>query len=79
LPSNALYPTYRASASNAVVTSGILNEESKCSVFKRVEGVGAPQDQTMVSIERNDEGRSKEGKGDTAELNTSLPLGVSKR
>jgi hypothetical protein len=42
-------------------------------------GAGAPQDQTMVSIERNDEGRSKEGKGDTAELNRSLPLGASKR
>jgi hypothetical protein len=46
---------------------------------KRVEGVGALQDQTMVSIERNDEGRSKEGEGDAAELNTSLPLGASKR
>jgi hypothetical protein len=44
---------------------------------KRVEGAGVPQDETMVSIERNDERRSKEG--DAAELNTSLPLGVNKR
>ena len=46
---------------------------------KRVEGVGAPRDETMVSMERNNEGRSKEGEGDAAELNTSLPLGASKR
>jgi len=43
---------------------------------KRVEGASA-QDETMVSIERNDEGRSKEG--DAVELNTSLSLGASKR
>jgi hypothetical protein len=44
---------------------------------KRVEGAGPPRDETMVSIERNDEGRSKDG--NAAELNTSLPLGASKR
>ena len=42
---------------------------------KRAEGASAPQDETVVSIERNDEGRSKEG--DAAGLNTSLPLGAS--
>jgi hypothetical protein len=40
---------------------------------KRVEGAGAPQDETMVLMERN-EGRSKEG--DAAGLNTSLLLGA---
>jgi hypothetical protein len=35
LPSDALYPTCRASASNAVVTGRMLDEESKCSVFKK--------------------------------------------
>jgi hypothetical protein len=35
LPSDALYPTCRASASNAVVTDRMLDEESKCSVFKK--------------------------------------------
>jgi hypothetical protein len=35
LPSNALYPTCRASASNVVVTDRMLNEESKCSMFKK--------------------------------------------
>ena len=35
LLSNALYLTCRASASNAVVTDKMLNEESKCSVFKK--------------------------------------------
>jgi hypothetical protein len=35
LLSDALYPTCRASASNAVVTSKMLDEESKCSVFKK--------------------------------------------
>jgi hypothetical protein len=35
LPSNALYLTCRASASNAVVTGRMLNEESKCSMFKK--------------------------------------------
>jgi hypothetical protein len=44
---------------------------------KRVEGAGAPRDETMVLIKRNDEGRSKEG--DVAELNTSLLLGANKR
>jgi hypothetical protein len=44
---------------------------------KRVEGADAPRDETMVSMERNDERRSKEG--DAAELNTPLPLGASKR
>jgi len=34
LPSDALYPTCRASASNAVVTSRML-DESKCGVFKK--------------------------------------------
>jgi hypothetical protein len=34
LLSDALYPTCRASASNAVVTGRMLDEESKCSVFK---------------------------------------------
>jgi hypothetical protein len=43
---------------------------------KRVEGAGAPRDETMVSMERN-ERRSKEG--DAAGLNTSLLLGASKR
>jgi hypothetical protein len=38
---------------------------------KRVEGAGAPRDETMVLIERN-ERRSKEG--DAAGLNTSLLL-----
>ena len=46
---------------------------------KRVEGAGALQDETMVLIERNNEGRLKEGEGDAAELNTSLLLGASKR
>jgi hypothetical protein len=46
---------------------------------KRVEGAGAPQDQTIVSIKRNDEGTPKEGEGNAAELNTSLLLGASKR
>jgi len=36
---------------------------------KRVKGVSAPQDETIVSIKRNDKGRSKEG--NAAELNTS--------
>jgi len=31
----------------------------------------------MISKERDDEGRSKEG--DVVELNTALPLGASKR
>jgi hypothetical protein len=44
---------------------------------KRVEGASALQDETVVSIERNDEGRSKEG--DAAGLNTSLPLGASEQ
>jgi hypothetical protein len=35
LPSDALYPTCRASTSNAVVTSKMLNEESKRSVSKK--------------------------------------------
>jgi hypothetical protein len=47
--------------------------------LKRVEGASAPQDETMVSIKRNDKGRSKEGEGDVVELNTSLLLGASKR
>jgi hypothetical protein len=34
LPSDALYPTCRASALNAVVSGRMLDEESKCSVFK---------------------------------------------
>jgi len=34
LPSDALYPTCRASASNAVVTGRML-DESKCGVFKK--------------------------------------------
>ena len=34
LPSDALYPTCKASASNAVVTGRMLDEESKCDVFK---------------------------------------------
>jgi hypothetical protein len=35
LPSDVLYPTCRANASNAVVTGKMLDEESKCSVFKK--------------------------------------------
>jgi hypothetical protein len=35
LLSNALYPTCRVSASNAVVTNKMLDEESKCSMFKK--------------------------------------------
>jgi hypothetical protein len=46
---------------------------------KRVEGAGTPQDETMVLIKRNDKGRSKEGEGKAAELNTPLPLRASKR
>jgi hypothetical protein len=34
LPSDALYPTCRASASNAVVTGKML-DKSKCGVFKK--------------------------------------------
>jgi hypothetical protein len=80
LPSNALYLTYRASASNAVVTSRMLNKESKCSVFKKSKRCRrTTQDEAMISIKRNNKGRSKESEGDTAELNTSLPLGASKR
>ena len=44
---------------------------------KRVEGAGAPWGETRLLMERYDEGRSKEG--DAVELNTSLPLGASKR
>jgi hypothetical protein len=35
LPSNVLFLTCRASASNAVVTGRMLDEESKCGVFKK--------------------------------------------
>jgi hypothetical protein len=35
LPSDALFLTCRASALNAVVTGRMLNEESKCGVFKK--------------------------------------------
>jgi hypothetical protein len=54
----------------------MLDEESKCSVFKRVEGAGAPRDESMVSMERY-ERRLEEG--DAAGLNTSLPLGALPR
>jgi hypothetical protein len=35
LPSDALYLTCRASTLNAVVTGMMLDEESKCNVFKK--------------------------------------------
>jgi hypothetical protein len=35
LPSDALYLACRASASNAAVTGKMLDEESKCIVFKK--------------------------------------------
>jgi hypothetical protein len=41
LPSDALYPTCRASASNVVATGRMLDEESKCSVFKKSKKVQA--------------------------------------
>jgi hypothetical protein len=56
----------------------LSNLQSKCStkrasvVCLKREGADAPRDETIVSIERNDEGRLKEG--DAAELNTPLPL-----
>jgi hypothetical protein len=41
LPSDALYPTCGASASNAVVTGKMLDKESKCSVFKKSRSASA--------------------------------------
>jgi hypothetical protein len=40
--------------------------------LKRVKGASAPRDETMVSMERNNKGRSKEG--DAAELNISTTV-----
>jgi hypothetical protein len=45
--------------------------------LKRVKGASIPQDKTMVLIERNNEGRLKEG--NIVELNTLLLLRANKR
>jgi hypothetical protein len=50
-----------------------LTKRASVVCSKRVKGVSAPQDETIVLIKRN-EGRSKEG--DAARLNTSLLLGA---